>query len=69
MRKNPCASIKSETMDANPWRDAAKDDVEMGNVAFLTPCPSKRRRTVAAAPTQQERPAWAENRRKALEKT
>ena len=25
-----------------------------------TPCPSKRRRTVAEAPTQQARPTWAE---------
>ena len=48
-------------MDANPWRDATKADVELGNVAFLTPCPSKRRRTVAEAPTQQARPTWAAN--------
>ena len=48
-------------MDANPLRDATKDDVELGNVAYLTPCPSKRRRTVAESPTHQARPEWAEN--------
>ena len=46
-------------MEPNPWREATKADVEMGNVAFLTPCLSKRRRTVAGAPTQQTRPTWA----------
>ena len=67
---NLCVNIKSETMDANPLRDATKDDVELGNVAYLTPCPSKRRRTVAEAPTQQTRPEWtgasAEGARKDL---
>ena len=57
-------------MESNPWREATKADVEMGNVAFLTPCPSKRRRTVAGAPKQQTRPTWAgdsaEGTRKAL---
>ena len=48
-------------MDANPWRESTNADVELGNVAFLTPCPSKRRRTVAEAPTQQARPAWADH--------
>ena len=47
-------------MDGNAWRDATRGDVELGGMAFLTPCPNKRRRTVAEAPTQQARPAWAE---------
>ena len=55
-------------MDANPWRDATKADVELGNVAFLTPCPSKRRRTVAESPTQQTCPTWAENSAEAIQR-
>ena len=34
-------------------------DVELWNVAPLTPCPSKRRRAVAESPTQKARPTRA----------
>ena len=47
-------------MDPNPWREATQRGAELGGVARLTPCPSKRRRTVAEAPTQQTRPDWAD---------
>ena len=45
--------------DANQRREANQSEVEQGGAAFLTPCPSKRHRTVAEAPAQPTGPDWA----------
>ena len=41
-------------------RPVTQEEVEMGNVAFLTPFPQKRRRASVGAVAQPPRPLWAE---------
>ena len=40
--------------------DAAKNEVEMGNVAFPATLPPKRRRPTEEVPAQPRRPDWAD---------
>ena len=46
--------------NANPWREATKSEAEMGNAAFRTLCPSRRRRTVAETPARLTLPDRAD---------
>ena len=45
---------------AYPRREAAQIGAELGNLAFLTPFPSERRRAVAEEPAQPTRPDLAD---------